>query len=346
MLLTGGQTSVVISSCVGWCFAFHSSLTIVFIFTFSLFLSGYVLQQRTVHSLQKAIRPALPAKPPAPESVTQHLGKPRERFYHRFFASNRPRGGWSRVAYVQVVRDHVQVCGAIMLFAALQEQRSMAPRILIYPSEWDHQVDPDRLTTRSERLLHKAASFYGVDLLALDKQSDSAYSEEQYPLLSVLSLTTFNRIVLLTGPGLILHAAPVDRLFTLPLDKKSWLALAGKSVVLLEPSDTLYRGVSASSDKDFLNLIPQIADSATPSVLQTSLLHNISGDRILSEIGFIHFSDDRVRGPEYDTSRDALESVAPTEISARIAWFHLYEQFRDVRMAICGLDLEHHVEII
>ncbi|KAL8685590.1 MAG: hypothetical protein Q9218_007664 [Villophora microphyllina] len=65
MLLTSSQISMAISS------------SIVFIFTSLLFLSGYVLQQQTVRSLQAAIRPqpAVVEPPPSPV-LAKHFGTP------------------------------------------------------------------------------------------------------------------------------------------------------------------------------------------------------------------------------------------------------------------------------
>lgn len=43
---------------------------------------------------------------------------------------------WSRLAYVQLVRSHSDVCTAVMLFAALANERSPARRVLLFPRVW------------------------------------------------------------------------------------------------------------------------------------------------------------------------------------------------------------------
>ena len=143
----------------------------VFIFTSLLFLSGYVLQQQTVRSIQAAIRPPpipTPTLPPSPV-LAKHFGTPPGySFYDKYLASNRPKGGWAKVAYVQLVRDHIHVCNAVMLFAALEHEKSMAQRIILYPMAWDKQnskrgVSNSQLET-SMRLLRNAASRYRVML--------------------------------------------------------------------------------------------------------------------------------------------------------------------------------------
>ena len=143
----------------------------VFIFTSLLFLSGYVLQQQTVRSIQAVIKPPPPPTPSLPPSpvLAKHFGTPPgHAFYDKYLASNRPEGGWAKAAYVQLVREHIHVCNAIMIFAALEREESMAQRIIVYPKSWNEQ-SRDRETSNSQletsmRLLKNAASRYRVML--------------------------------------------------------------------------------------------------------------------------------------------------------------------------------------
>ena len=72
------------------------------------------------------------------------------------------------MAYAQLVREHVHVCNAVMIFAALEREESMAQRIILYPKSWDRQSsDQETLSSQLEtsmRLLRNAASRYRVML--------------------------------------------------------------------------------------------------------------------------------------------------------------------------------------
>lgn len=72
------------------------------------------------------------------------------------------------MAYVQLVRSHMHVCNAVMIFAELENQESLAQRLLLYPKEWDEagsgqQLLDTRMAT-SKRLLRDAAIQYKVML--------------------------------------------------------------------------------------------------------------------------------------------------------------------------------------
>lgn len=151
----------------------------MFTFTSLLFLSGYVLQQQSVRSLQAAIRPP-PAKPSitgnaSPTAIAKTFGNPPgsegHGLYEDYLAHKQPDGGWSRVAYVQLVREEVQVCDALILFGELHRQDSKARRLLIYPAIWDRR-STNRQTSDSSleitmQLLRKAAEVFMVTLLPI-----------------------------------------------------------------------------------------------------------------------------------------------------------------------------------
>lgn len=152
----------------------------VFLFTFALFLSGYVLQQRYVHSLQAAIKPRLPKPLPAPipiEPPTLNVkwarpmgGRPAvDESAEQLIAGQTL--DWSRLGYVQVVRAHVELCSAVMLLADFHKMKSPAKRILMFPRIWlkkagEDEWDPQMSTTR--RLLRTAVRRYGVTLIPME----------------------------------------------------------------------------------------------------------------------------------------------------------------------------------
>lgn len=83
------------------------------------------------------------------------------------------------MAYVQLVREHIHVCNAVMLFAALEREESMAQRIILYPKTWDKQSsDRERLNSQLEtsiRLLRNAASRYRVMLQPVEPMLDMGH---------------------------------------------------------------------------------------------------------------------------------------------------------------------------
>ena len=186
MLLTTGQVSMAISSCISKFVEHISTLRTnppVLIFTSLLFLSGYVLQQQSVRSIQAAIRPQVQA-PAVTQSpvLAKHFGTPPgHSFYDKFLASNQPKGGWAKVGYVQIIRYHVEVCNAVMQFAELERQESMAQRIIFYPKKWDQQRSaqekPDPILWTSIRLLRAAASRYKVMIQPIEPAANAVEGE-------------------------------------------------------------------------------------------------------------------------------------------------------------------------
>ncbi|KAL9101228.1 MAG: hypothetical protein Q9163_003484 [Psora crenata] len=341
---------------------------------------GYVLQQQTVRSLQTAIQLKSPYQPvPTFNPVlAKHFGRPPgHSFYDKYLASNKPRGGWAKVAYVQLLRTHMHVCNAVMAFAALETQASMAQRIIIYPKEWDRERgEDDRRVANSRRLLREAASRYKVMLVPIDPippislqegQQEQIFSdEEKYPFTNLLSLINFHRIIYLQPSGLILDASLLDLLFTLPSEDKPMLGFTSPlqssadrpAILLIEPSNSLYRNTAAAlpdgayPDLDFISLVSTTpvpsfysAEGEPRSLLaETSSLHNrnaqFNATLFLQTTGYIHFQDVGTKGPEFDMSRDDFMRAAPGTIEGRSAWEGVYDRYRERRREVCGLDLE------
>jgi hypothetical protein len=124
---------------------------------------------------------------------------------------------WSRLGYVQVVRERVELCSAVMLLSDLHRMRSPARRILMFPRLWlaeaeETKKDPQTATTW--RLLRTAVRRYGVTLMPMEPIVDGAdvNAAESYSLASVYSLVDYERILYLQGPGVLLDASALDSL--------------------------------------------------------------------------------------------------------------------------------------
>lgn len=250
-------------------------------FTIILFLSGYVLQQRTVHSLQAAIRPNLPKPLPVPKSIdpptldvrwARPVGRRPEIDEATSQLMIRETLDWSRLGYVQVVREPMELCSAVMLLADLHRLKSPAKRLLLFPRLWlrkseDDVYDAEMTTTR--RLLRTAARRYGVMLIPLETIVDGADGESltrslasasvadhkctdslpsSYSLASLYSLVDYERLVYLQGPGTLLDASALDSL--LAFSKSEPMAAypatperkdISTSLLLIHPSMSVYR---------------------------------------------------------------------------------------------------------
>ncbi|KAK1071029.1 hypothetical protein LTR74_003678 [Friedmanniomyces endolithicus] len=234
ILLSQSQVSVVASS------------TVVLIFTFLLFFSGYIIQQRTVTSLQTAIRPRIP-KPPTPilqlqqqaedeanghtelQSSSRLFNNKARIAYTRLSALEDTRAeiNWQRLAHVQLARNHHDVCNAIMVLAELYRLKSPARRVLMFPQEWAVEKEgkgirgdfSDPFLASSRRLLRMAARRYGVELRTVGsvvngtevgEEEGGERREGVYSLASAYALTEFDRVLSIETPGLLLDATPLD----------------------------------------------------------------------------------------------------------------------------------------
>lgn len=274
---------------------------------------------------------------------------------------------------MQLVRRHVEVCGAVMGMREVERGESMAQRIIMYPQEWDWELENGDEGGREEgrretsrRLLKKAAKEYRVMLHAIEsvplaEGSEALTEEEKYPLTNLLSLVYYNRILSLQPSGLILDSTPLDLLFTLPMEKPL-LGLSAPedesmqpAILLIEPSKETYIDVTSSlpegayPDSDFLQrltVMPAPADGESPMTLlaQTSGLEEVDAQFDAADFfdttAYVRLSDSDLPGPEYDMSRQDYVRAMPKSRQARTAWEGMYSRFRDARMEVCGLDLE------
>ena len=253
----------------------------------------------------------------------------------------------------------------------------MAQRILMYPSVWDLSLEEmkERRMGReqrkaietSRRLMQRAAKDYKVMLQPINSKSTDAEgwkAEEQYPLTNIFSLSWFNRLIYLPPSGLLLNADPMDLLFTLPMEDRQMLGLADPMVentevdiLLIEPTKSLIQETIASLpegaflDQEILGKahtmpapIPTDGENSINLLAETGPLNNVgtqfNATSFIEGTAYVKVKDDGLPGPEYATPRGMLAGAMPREKEARKAWEAVYERFREVRMDVCGLDLE------
>ena len=376
LLLSQSQVSVVVSS------------TVVVFFTLLLFLAGYSIQQREVQGLKIAIQPRIPNPPqslvPADDSTQQHFepsrlfGKRDGRIAYTDFDRDVHSSGagasinWRRLAHVQLVRRHHDVCSAIMVLAELHRMRSPARRVLLFPKAWAEEKkagkgdisDPYLDSTR--RLMKLAARRYHVDLQPIDPIRISE-DGDTYSLASAYALTNdFDRLLMIETPGLLLDAEPLDAIlgftesapFVMLHDTNTKDGVHSEDLFLLEPSKSTYTDLSRRlsspempnyNDTHLSTLFTEpilLASSNENTALIRSVgaLHDAGEDfsrtAFMSDVAYIRFSDPKLPGPEYEVPWADKVAARPKSKDADWAWTSLYGDFAQKRVEICGLDLE------
>ncbi|KAL1655784.1 hypothetical protein SLS61_001808 [Didymella pomorum] len=369
LLLTSGQVSVILSA------------IIIFAFTFALFLSGYVLQQRYVHNLQQAIKPRIPKplpipKPVAPPTLDEKWARPVEDAMAQYMSGQEL--DWSRLGYVQVVRSHVELCSAVMLLSDLHRMKSPARRVLMFPKPWlleavDEKYSAEMATTR--RLLGTAARRYGVTLVPMEPILDGADSTlpSSYSLASLYSLVDYERLIYLQGPGVLLDASSLDSL--LAFSKSEPMAAypaspartdMSTSLLMIHPTQASFqqlkalRSTNPTSDLDLFrsvfsapsSLISEWSLSMGNVLYESPSLRSIADDAPFNATAFeqsttfVRLSDPEMPGPEYDVPYSTRTRLRPRNEEAQMAWSRLYERFRQQRMEVCGLDLEYYSPLV
>jgi hypothetical protein len=357
----------------------------VCLFTLALFLSGYVLQQRYVHNLQAVIRPRLPKPLPPPKPIEAPTldvkwarpmgGRPEiDETYAQYIAGQTM--DWSRLGYVQVVREHVELCSAVMFLSDLHRMKSPARKILMFPRLWlaeaeEAKKDPQMATTW--RLLRTAARRYGVTLMPMEPIVDGADATlpSSYSLASIYSLIDYERILYLQGPGVLLDASALDSL--LAFSKSEPMAAypatperldLSTSMLLIHPTQENFhqlKSLRASNPTSDLGLFRKTFSAPDSLISQWSLsMGNViyespslrsAGDgfnmtAFEEATTFVRLSDPEIPGPEYDIPFADRVKLRPQNEEAQEAWTRLYERFRQRRMEVCGLDLEVYSPVV
>lgn len=281
---------------------------------------------------------------------------------------------WTRLAHVQLVKEHKAVCNAIMLFGELHRLKSPARRILLFPKAWAMEKASDKgdaydpYMDSSRRLLRMAARRYRVELRPVDPLVEGANEDmsSSYSLASVYELKDVSRAMILSTPGLILDATPLDSVLAYAphapvalLQANETTLITDSDLLLATPAVDSYAALRAS---DFANSPSDIAlvQRALPEALRLDsssedmqlvrsigTLHNVEKDfgpanasAFLSSAAYIRFSDPKLPGPEYDVPYGDKVKARPRNKDGDWVWTKLYGSFAQKRMDICGLDLE------
>ena len=175
-------------------------------------------------------------------------------------------------------------------------------------------------------------------------------------------------MIYLQPSGLVLDSGGLDRLFTLPMESTALgISASGgaqeegsslPSVMLFEPSKQAYEDSisnvfsSPNFEEEFQQSVPRMADMPEDQVFlvaKTSALQyekaQFNATEFLEATAYVHISDADLAGPEYDMPPKEVAKARPTKPQHRKAWEAVYDRYRDLRMDVCGLDLEPIAQI-
>jgi len=316
ILLSQSQVSVALTAAV------------IATFTLLLFLSGYIIQQRTVSNLQTALRPRIP-KPPAALQVktADHHGPSELEIPSRLFSGNdgkiaytnleaiehaKRSVDWNRLAHVQIARTHHDVCNAIMVLAELHKQKSPARRLLLFPQDWAMEEEgrkkdalSDPFMASSRRLMRMAARRYAVELRpvlpVIQGLREGEAGDGVYSLVSGFGLTDFDRLLSIETPGLILDGTSLDAVlgftdfgdgvdFGMLQDSKKGDGVHSADLLLLKPSKATHDSLVGrlATERSF-------NDTLLPLLFPRPLLLASTTDdhTLIRSIGLLHNYDGR-----------------------------------------------------
>ncbi|KAK6008191.1 hypothetical protein QM012_000094 [Aureobasidium pullulans] len=350
LLLTSGQVQVLLSS------AFVAAIT------FFLFLAGYTIQQRSIANLQAQLKPRIPI---APLSEQQPLSGPQHpsRLFNaehnalisEHTAAQEPQQViWQKLAHVQIVTEHHDVCSTIMFFGDLARLKSPARRVLLFPQAWAMEkqaakhdlIDPYMDITR--RLLRRAARRYNVELRPIP----SSAGQEENPLASPWSLTDLERVMLLQTPGLVQDAEALDAVlaYTSPapmtiLQLDTDLGLASEELILATPAKETHRVLTTTGLQNFTAITSALRPAYLSSPYTIASIGGLHGavhpnKTAFMETPYIRFNDPKLPGPEWEVDYARVVQARPKDKDADWLWTKMYGEFAGRRYDVCGLGLE------
>ncbi|KAL1958671.1 hypothetical protein VTO42DRAFT_4014 [Malbranchea cinnamomea] len=228
--------------------SFALSSSIFIIFTLLLFLSGLVLQQQSVRSIQAVIRPPEPPKinhwPPQArgvakrelqqsstneyielESHTETLTAAVQqhtvlsRLGHNDnnddkYTNETPMPAGQAIVQFLFRPSAADICSSILLFGTLASNSSVpSQRVLFYPESWDSNP-PMRSITSALKVLRSSSAEYNVVLHPTITRGTRGQLPSEKQLLKEASgkLAQYERILYLRAPGLLLNAETLDTL--------------------------------------------------------------------------------------------------------------------------------------
>lgn len=325
------------------------SMGVIFIFTFLLFLSGYVLQQQSVRNIQQALKPPSDSSYPLAkhDSRSTYRNARRDTSYDQPYhdsSNDRQQDNNGNYAYVQLLStpDPSNICSAILFFHHLSKNgTAVQDRLFMYPQEWDQPSSKNKKLSKSVTkvlsLLRSASIKYNIWLLPIDMTAatSAGYAPTDTKLLRLgqIQFMQYDSVLYLQTPGLLLDTGKLDDLFlSRPLpqrydqnrreswDNEAWTSMPLKAeldnalppVYLVTVSNVGAGQVEARGHVPNIDLpgLGQLA--AGPEAVQTTRDDDYDEDERPAYVIFDHDRDGHVRwagNPFYETWRAGLYDV-------------------------------------
>lgn len=278
---------------------------------------------------------------------------------------------WSRYAYFQYATSTASLCNSIMVFEALDRLSSKADRILLYPEEWDLQIESP--TDRDSQLLVKARDWYKVKLVPVnipvtyDRGQEAGEVNATFTQFMAWEQTRYERVLHLDSDITVLKH--MDDLFLLPsapvaMMRAHWTLpkrTLASNLIILQPSEEEYERLMSANrpdsrqagdtNTDVLNrfyadsamILPHKAYGLLTSEFRVEDHKNYIGnthdpwdpERALQEASLVHFLDEPFPKPWIMWPHALYAEKHPRckaeDCRDKDTWASLYNDFRKRR---------------
>ncbi|RPB05145.1 hypothetical protein L873DRAFT_948518 [Choiromyces venosus 120613-1] len=341
--------------------------TIIFFFSFLLFISGWILQQKSLTALQAAMRQPVPT--PYVAESSKHKPKPPFQLIDQ--TNNIPvlRSKKNlKAAHFQFVQGKENVCHSLMVLAELARFGTEADKILLYPKSW---VGTEEGTW--SRLLTAAEKRFKVKVRAVGGLDGETLGDAGPSLLHAFAETKYDRILYLEPLGLPLRnldhllydtlTAPIigTRSYWFPKAVQQQLGSLSGQVLLITPSDRSFNQVKKAQlenpKDDSISIINNLYSAHSLILPQHPYATNAFEFRavdhskytlndwdpvkVSEESYYVSFMDESAPMPWFAWPQEVTDKVRPKVPDDAMVWKALYDRWARVRMNVCGLDLEY-----
>jgi len=196
--------------------------------------------------------------------------------------------------------------------------------------------------------------------------AETSWSE--YSIASIFNLTSYQKIMVLPTPGLILNSQKLDTVLAFseldqlstypPIEMQKMMA----SVLVFRPSsESFHRLASAQTNRALPDLkllqkhfassgtLLSQADSDLDSSAYTTLGElraanptgeRFNGTRFLASTAFVQLSDPQLPGIQFEVPYEKIVKLRPKDDDQSYLWEKMQNLYKDRRYGVCGLDLE------
>jgi hypothetical protein len=184
--------------------------------------------------------------------------------------------------------------------------------------------------------------------------------ESAYSVASLLSLTDYDRVMMLPTPGLILNSKPFDSMLAYYQPQNDVAIYPGiaNPMYMIRPNKAVFETVSASplateSDQELIKSITSRPESLLsdsdpdfkPSLYMTlEELREFKVDGMFNATAFfeatafMRIEDPALPGPEWEVPYKDVVKFRPDDADQAFIWEKMYSLYKSRRYTVCGLD--------